>query len=240
MLDLKSPSARRRPSIKPPPARARLPRGYYRRMIERLPPDSEIVLRDVTWDDYEALLNDVGEAAGWRVSYQEGEIRVMVLSAKHENYSTLLDGMVRLVSLRRRIKILSFGSMTIKKGKAKGAEPDNCFYIQSAHLIGHKLKINFDRDPPPDVVAEIDIHHKSDDKFALYAALGVPELWLYDEKKMRFYALQGGKYVEIKRSRALPMLASKTLTDFLNRNRTQDQYEVLLAFEEWLNKTNPQ
>jgi Uma2 family endonuclease len=205
-----------------------------RKMIEQLPADSQITLHNVRWEEYERLLEDVGEASGWRISYDKGEVEIMVLSPKHENYSSLLERMISLLSLRLRIKTLSFGSMTMKKGEEKGSEPDCCFYIQSANLIGKKKEFDFSVDPPPDVVVEIDVHHKSDNKFSIYASLGVPEFWLYDEKKVFIYLLRKGKYVEVRKSKALPMLTSKVLTTFLNRSRDEDQYETLLAFEEWL------
>jgi Uma2 family endonuclease len=210
-------------------------RVIHRKMIEQMPAGSQITLQNVSWEEYETLLKDVGEASGWRISYNEGEMRIMVLSAKHESYSRLVQMMIGLLSLGLRIRILSFGAMTMKKDEEKGAEADSCFYIQKAHLIGNKEKIDLQKDPPPDVVVEIDVHHKSDNKFAIYSALGVPEFWLYDETKMTFYALRKGEYVEIKKSRALPMLTSKVLTKFLNRSRDEGQYETLLAFEEWLN-----
>jgi Uma2 family endonuclease len=145
--------------------------------------------------------------------------------------------MVALLSVIRRVRIISFGSATMKKqAKLEGAEPDCCFYVQSAHLIGKRINLDFSRDPPPDVVVEIDVHHKSTDKFGIYAALGVPEMWLYDEQRMRFYLLCDGQYSEVERSLALPMLTSQILTEFLARSRDEDQYDVLLAFEEWLNQ----
>jgi Uma2 family endonuclease len=121
-----------------------------------------------------------------------------------------------------------------KKRKKKGNEPDACFYIQSADLIGSKIDIDFDSDPPPDVVVEIDVHHDSTSNFPIYAALGVPEIWHYDESSLTIYHPEDNQYVEAKASLALPMLTSRKLTEFLNQSRSEDQYAVLLAFERWL------
>ena len=41
--------------------------------------------------------------------------------------------------------------------KAKGAEPDECFYVQNASaVIGKEEEIDLRYDPPPDIVVEVD------------------------------------------------------------------------------------
>jgi Uma2 family endonuclease len=67
--------------------------------------------------------------------------------------------------------------------KHRGSEPDCCFYVQNAEAVARKTTIDFSRDVPPDIVVEVDIHHDSLDKFAIYSMLRVPEFWLYDSKK---------------------------------------------------------
>jgi Uma2 family endonuclease len=209
----------------------------YKKMLERLPPGSSLTLPQMTWADYEELLKEVGEASGLRISYIEGVIHIMTLSVEHEGYSRFIERLVDRISFILHIKILFFGSATMKKlREEKGIKPDACFYIQSIPLLHNPALPDYSVDPPPDVVVEIDIHHKSDeDKFAIYAALGVPEMWIYEKKKVSFYLLRKGKYVLVRKSKALPILTSKVLTEFINRTQKEDQYETLLAFEEWLN-----
>lgn len=120
------------------------------------------MLRGVRWEEYEALLQTFVEAKGLRLSYDEGRLEIMVLSAEHESYAELIKQLVGTLSLRLRIKVLHFGSATMrKKGQSKGAEADACFYVQSADSIGNRKQIDFSSDPPPDIVAEVDLHHES-------------------------------------------------------------------------------
>lgn len=206
----------------------------YLEAIATLPANGTLVLRDVTWEDYENLLEEAGGASGLRISYNAGVIEVMTLSSEHEGLALFIQDLVRLISLRWRLKILCFGSATMKKPREKGAEPDACFYVQSAALLGKKLKIDFSQDPPPDVVVEIDIHHDSLDKLPIYAALGVPEIWRHDGRRCDIRVLENGAYVVVETSRALPVLTGTILTDFLRRVPEEGQYETLLAAEEWL------
>ena len=207
----------------------------YRDLIEGLPPDSTLVMRNVRWEEYEELLEEIGEASGLRSSYDQGTLQIMTLSPEHEGLVDLIQDMVRLLSMRLRIKVLSFGSATMKKRRnERGSEPDACFYVQSADMIGKNQRIDFSNDPPPDIVVEVDVHHDSRSRFPIYAALGVPELWRYDERALTVYLLQEGQYVEAESSLALPMLTSHVLSEFLVRSQGEDQYEILLAFEGWL------
>jgi Uma2 family endonuclease len=134
-----------------------------------------------------------------------------------------------------RINIRFFGSATIrKKQRRKGKEPDCCFYVQTSPLLGNRQKLDFEKDPPPDVAVEVDIHHESRDKFAIYAGLGVPEVWLYDGKQLTIHLLRGSRYVKATASQALPMLTSAVLTEFLTRMREDGEFQAMLAFDEWL------
>lgn len=211
-------------------------KSYLTRFIEKMPPDSALILNRQSWRDYEKLLDEVGEASGLRISFNEGTLEIMTLSIQHEYLKDLVRDFVRLLGMRKRIKILTFGSATMKRTDIlKGAEPDGCFYIQTADKLPPMLEMDFSKDPPPDVVVEIDIHHKSESKNPIYAAFGVSEIWRYDGKEMKIFKLnKKSEYSEIEQSAALPILTAEVLTKFLNDSKNQDQYEVLLAFEEWL------
>lgn len=204
-------------------------------LIERMPVDSVLTQHGVSWDDYEELLGSVGESSGLRISYDDGTLQVMSPSSKHERRARLIEQLVGVLSLRLRIRVLYYGSSTMKKRrKQKGVEPDACFYVQNALLVGTKDEIDFETDPPPDVVVEIDLHHDSRSKFPIYAALGVPEAWRYDGDSLTIYQLRDGQYVASPASESLPVLTSAVLTEFLARSPKQDQYDILLAFEDWL------
>jgi Uma2 family endonuclease len=118
--------------------------------------------------------------------------------------------------------------------QSKGNEPDACFYVQTAEIIGNRIRLDFSIDPPPDVVLEVDIHHDSTDNDAIYASLGVSEIWRYDEWAMTIYHLRQGEYVVAEKSLALSMLTSQILTEYIDRMRQEGENEALLAFDEWL------
>jgi Uma2 family endonuclease len=211
----------------------------YYEIVSQLPEDASITFHDVSWDEYEELLEQVGEAPGLRISYDNGSLHVMTISAEHEKYSDFIKSLIAGIRLRLQIDILAFGSATMRKPKrSAGHEPDGCFYVQTAPLIGNKIQLDFETDPPPDIVVEIDVHHDSRARFRGYLALGVPEIWRYDGHAMTIYHLskEGDRqqYVAGDTSAGLPMLSATLLTEMIERMRRDGELSALLAFDEWL------
>lgn len=214
--------------------------SYYE-IVSQLPDNASLMFNDVSWDEYEELLEQVGEAKGLRISYDNGSLQVMTISAEHEKYAIFINSLIAGIRLRLRLNILAFGSATMRKRKlGKGNEPDACFYVQTAPVIGNKIQLDFETDPPPDVAVEIDLHHDSRSKFPIYSGLGVPEIWRYDGETLTIYRLteepaSGEKmYVEHATSAALPMLSAQILTEMLDRMRKEGELIALLAFDDWL------
>ena len=125
-----------------------------------------------------------------------------------------------------------------KQKRGKGNEPDACFYVQSADLIGNRIQLDFATDPPPDIAVEVDVHHASLEKLPIYVALGVPEVWRFDGETVTIHLLEQDRYTESATSRALPMLTSRILTDALVCLRRDGELQALVAFDEWL-QTHP-
>jgi len=196
-----------------------------------------VVLRHVSWETYERLLEDHLDRSSPRFTYNEGELEIMSPSAEHEWYKDLIPDLVKMLTRELRIDILSLGSTTFRrKDRKRGFEPDSCFYVTHARKMRGKERIDLAIDPPPDIVVEVVVTHSLLDKFAIYSALGIPEVWSYDGNRLRMYRLKTAKYVETPASRALPELAAKQLTEFLELGKTLDSVawpdEVLKKFRQ--------
>jgi hypothetical protein len=63
---------------------------------------------------------------------------------------------------------------------------------------------------PPDLAIEVDITSSSLDRMAIYASLGIPEVWRCDGETLTIHLLQANqKYAPTERSRALPRSAAR-------------------------------
>jgi Uma2 family endonuclease len=201
--------------------------------IEHLPEGAMLRLENISWDEYEQLLEELGDRPGLRVSYDNGRLEIMSPTHEHEEYKDTILRLVSTMAIEMNFTLETRGSATHKRKRdQKGVEPDCCFYIKNARAIIGKRRVDLNVDPPPDVIVEIDITSKSLSRFPIYAAFGVPEIWRYDGEEARIYHLVNDSYVEADPSISFPILSAQTLTDFLEQSKTRGQSDALLAFRE--------
>ena len=74
-------------------------------------------------------------------------------------------------------------------------------------------------DPPPDLLIEVDLTNDSLNKFPLYAASGVPEVWRY-EATLEIWILDQGRYVRRDASTAVPVLNDKLISGLMESSLT--------------------
>ena len=206
-------------------------------LIADVTPENPKILYGVSWDDYVELCESILDETNFKVSFNRGVLKIVVQGFKHDNKSRFLHNLITTTSLALRIKTIPAGSMSlISKRVRKGADLDESYYIQNYDRASFRRELYDDStDTPPDLVVEIDETHKSDDKFEIYAAFGIKEFWLYDAEILRIFKLsETGEYLLSKNSLALPILTTEVLTEFLNRSQREDQFDVLLDFEKWL------
>jgi Uma2 family endonuclease len=208
--------------------------------IAHLPAGGTLILNEVPWDEYEQLLADLGDSAGVRVTYDQGRLEIMSPASKHEKFALVITLLVFTAAEELNIVIEGAGTTTYKqKWLAKGVEPDACFYVSNAGAIIGKEQIDLKTDPPPDIVVEIDISRESTRKLAIYAAMGVPEVWRYDGKRTDIYQLVGQDYVEVDASLVLPVFTPDVLSRFLEQAKTEGQTATKRAFRDWLRASKP-
>lgn len=70
---------------------------------------------------------------------------------------------------------------------------------------------------------------------ALYAAMGVPELWRYDDQVLRIYLLSEGEYEEVQTSLAFPGIAKELLYQFLQDCNQQGETASKVQLRDRLN-----
>ncbi|WP_293197524.1 MULTISPECIES: Uma2 family endonuclease [unclassified Microcoleus] len=155
------------------------------------------LLENISWRTFETLLKEIGDKRGYRIAYDEGMLEIMTPSYLHESYKLQFHRFIFILAEELDIEIKSVGSTTLKlKNTKKGIEPDSCYYIQNEAAVRDTQELDLETAPPPDLAIEIDITSSSINKFAIYSALGVPELWLYNGRVLKFYQLVETEYIE--------------------------------------------
>jgi Uma2 family endonuclease len=183
-----------------------------------VPPGQHTLLHAVSWEQYEAILTELPETRGTRLLYWRGTLEIMAPSFAHEVIKRLLSDCVFILTDVLDLPALPVGSMTLKRQKLAGAEPDDSFYIASETRVRGKDRIVLPDDPPPDLVIEVDLTSSSVDKLPIYIAMEVPEVWLYREGRISFLLLSDQSYVSSDCSRQFPFLAPNWLQDVLDHS----------------------
>lgn len=74
----------------------------------------------------------------------------------------------------------------------KGLEPDQSYFIRhAADFLG--TETDLETDPPPDLVLEVDVTSPSDLKLPVYAAMKVPEVWIWKADRLQPLVLRDGQ-----------------------------------------------
>jgi Uma2 family endonuclease len=200
-----------------------------------VPLGKSLLLRDVSWDEFEAILSDLGNHRSTRLAYDHGFLEMMAPLPEHEYFKQSISTAIEDIAEVLQQDYECYGSTTWRRqAKQAGIEPDNCFYFQNEARVRGKLEFDLDRDPPPDLALEVDLTRKSLDRFPIYARLGVPEIWCYDSGVLTIYLLDGDGYVTSDQSRALPKLDIRALPQLIESLRTAGRLALRRAVRAWV------
>lgn len=199
----------------------------------QVPPGQRVVLRDVSWSEFEAILIDLGDRRGTRLAYDAGLLEIMSPLPEHEDNKEIIGDLVKILLEELDLEFRSLGSTTFKKANAQGLEPDQYFYIKNEAAIRGKKRIDLAIDPPPDLAIEIDITSRTYPH--IYAALNIPELWRFEEGRLQINVLQDGQYQEMSSSLNFPGLdLCEVLPNYLAQSKAIGRNAALKKFRRWV------
>jgi Uma2 family endonuclease len=195
-----------------------------------VPPGNQLLLKDITWQMFETLLTELGESRASRLSYSNGTLEILAPLLEHEVSKVLIGDLVKIILEELDREFWPLGSTTFKNEKiARGVEPDACFYIQNEAAVRGKNRIDLATDPPPDLAIEIDLTSRT--QLNNYEALGVPELWRYNGRKLEISVLQVGKYLKGDRSLQFPSFPiAHFIPQYIEQSKTAGRNLAMKAF----------
>jgi Uma2 family endonuclease len=200
--------------------------------------DQRIVIRGVGRHVYKCLSEAIGEGQHVRLAYDGEDLEIMTIGHVHEHYKKLLNNIVTAVTLALYIDRCGFGEATWDTAQTdRGLQADlsYCFDAEKLRVVrdalARKSKEPADY-PNPDLAIEVDVSGPKVDRPAIYAALGVVEVWRFDGKDLVIEHLQAdGSYVPAEASRFLPIRAEDVRRWLLDEDSTHE-----LAWERSLNE----
>jgi Uma2 family endonuclease len=163
-----------------------------------------VLLHGVSWEHYEALIELLGDNhPSLRLTYLEGTLEVMTTSPERERIKKLLARLLELWALERDVKLEGYGAATFRRrAKERGLEPDECYVLDQLVDV-------------PDIAIEIVHKHGGIDKLEVYAGLGVPEVWFWENERIIPYRLVGDAHERRESSELLPALDLDQLSTFV-------------------------
>lgn len=161
-------------------------------------PAGAIVKVPGTWQDYQALAEQLGDHASPRIKYRNGELLLMVPLPEHGKQLDIVVDMVKVLLRHQGLRFDSYHETTMASSGQSGIIPDRFFYIGELPVVG-KRRIDWDTDPPPDLAIECDVtSFTSVDDYLPYR---VGELWILRQQTIAIYQLQNNRYVSVLQSR---------------------------------------
>ena len=190
--------------------------------------ETRILIPDVGFHVYETLIRAIPPRTAIRMAYDGRDLEIMVKGPVHDNYGRLLDRFIIAIAAALQIPRRGLGETTwIRPELERGLEADQCYVFDPAKLSDVQDRLaRKDNDvagyPNPDLAVEVDLSRPQADRPGIYAALQVPELWVFDSEVVTIEHLGAdGRYFDSGRSRWLPVSADE-VTRWLVEEDTRD------------------
>lgn len=188
---------------------------------EPLHEEQRFVLQGVPWWTYVALRDALDDHAGLKLTYLEGTLELMSPSMLHEDAKKIISRLLEAWAIERKLDLRGFGSTTFRReARQRGLEPDECYKLG-------KLQ----EDAVPDIAIEVVVSSGLVDKMAVYAGLGVSEVWVWRPSPAAIVVnrLIDGVYHRRERSEVLPALDLAELARFVQPG--ENQTELVIAYQ---------
>ncbi|MDV2993358.1 MAG: hypothetical protein N4J56_003012 [Chroococcidiopsis sp. SAG 2025] len=165
-------------------------------------PEEKRIVTGVSWQQYEALIADLGDNSGYRVAYLDGVLEIVSPSRRHEKGKSRIGGLLELFFLETDTEYFPTGSTTFRKEDSQaGGEPDE------SYCIGTEKDF-------PDIAIEVVVTSGGINRLELYRRLGVREVWFWQNESFSLCHLREETpsqfrhfgYERIDRSEILPNL----------------------------------
>ncbi len=199
-----------------------------------IPPGQRVLLKDVSWQEFEAILEELGEKRAAKIAYNRGTLEIMTPLPEHEVNKVLIGDLIKALLEELEIEFYPLGSTTFKNQlMQQGIEPDDCFYIQNEAAVRGKDRLNLAVDPPPDLALEIDLTSRT--HLSVYQTLGVPEVWRFEQGELQINILQQGKYIESENSPNFSNLPiKKAIPEYLQQVKKEGRNKTMKVFRNWV------
>jgi Uma2 family endonuclease len=193
-------------------------------MLQTLPKveNQYLIKHGVTWSQFKTLQSAFAEIGGVRMTYCEEILEIMSIGLLHEMICTFLGALLIQYFMTKRICFTSTGAYS------QMIEPKLEFQADLSYSFSGNPEIT-------DLCIEVVVTSGSIKKLRKYQLRSIPEVWFWQDGKIKIYRLQDDEYMEVLASKWLPDLDIGHLERCL---LMESQLDAVTAFAEKYNKSN--
>jgi Uma2 family endonuclease len=155
-----------------------------------------------TWESFKLVQAGLKESRAARLAYYDGTIELLMPGETHEIFAHIIGYLVTTFLIEKEIPFVPTRQKDQEREGVASAQADESYCFGGSK-------------PIPDLSIEVVYTSGGVSKLKRYAALGVPEVWFWEDGTLRLYHLGAEGYRQIDRSE-LPELDSLDI-DLLKR-----------------------
>jgi Uma2 family endonuclease len=164
--------------------------------------DQRMVHHGHTWEQFKLIQKGFEGSPGVRLFYYKGTIEILMPGREHEIFKGIIGLLIEMFLYEKRVEFEQTGSMTQEEEGVASAQADESYCIGTSKTI-------------PDLSIEVVFTSGGAAKLTRYQALGVPEVWFWEDGLFTLHRLREQGYERIYRSE-IPELADLDI-DLLTR-----------------------
>ena len=160
------------------------------------------IVHQGTWEQFKLIQKGFDSSPGVRLAYYEGTIEIVMPGRDHEIFASIIGYLITTFLVEQGIFFQPTRAMTQEKEGVVSVQADESYCIETVK-------------PIPDLAIEVVFTSGGLYKLERYKALGVTEVWFWQDELLTLHRLRNGSYDRIEQSQ-LPGLSTLDL-DLLNR-----------------------
>ena len=139
------------------------------------------------WSHFKLIQKGCEQNSGTRLFYFDGTIEILMTGRSHELFSHLIGNLLSFFLAYQGIDFFPFGTADQEKEGIAASQPDQSYCFGTVK-------------PIPDLSIEVVFTSGGVAKLQRYKAIGVPEVWFWEDGTLTLYHLRGDHYERIEKS----------------------------------------
>jgi Uma2 family endonuclease len=140
-----------------------------------------------TWKSFRLVQRGLSESPGARLSYYDGMIEILMQGELHGVFAHIIGYLVTTFLLERGIAFVPTRQKDQEREGVASVQADESYCLGKSK-------------PVADLSIEVVYASGGNSKLQRYLALGVPEVWFWEDGTLSLYHLRGDRYEQISRS----------------------------------------